>query len=239
MLRLGDVARMRLWQGERDLWLSGYPGPEWSYEVLPVGKVDQAALVLAEKSHYDRGKKPEVAVLNAASELDQPGEYYRDLATNRLYLWPRGPEREIAVSFAESLFRFEDVGFVRLENLTLSATRGDAVIIQEGRFVQIAQSVLRDIGGRAVVIEGGVANSLDGLLIERTGEGGVLLQGGDRPSLTASGHRISNSIIRDYARLGRTYKAAVELRGVGQQVSGNYIHQGHIWPSISTAMSTG
>ena len=226
VLRLQDASRLKQWQGERDLWMSGYPGPEWSYEVLPVGKVGRGALHLAEKSHYERGKTPAIAVFNAAAELDRPGEYYRDITTNRLYVWPRGAGRSLEVSLAETLFQFDDVGFVRLEHLTLSATRGDAITVNEGRFIQITQSVLRDMAGRAIVIEGGMANVVDGVLIERTGEGGVVLNGGDRRSLTPSAHRVSNAIIRDFARLGRTYKAAVELRGVGQHVTGNYIHNG-------------
>jgi hypothetical protein len=56
-----------------------------------------------------------------------------------------------------------------------------------------------------------------------TGEGGVALKGGDRATLSRSGLFVEDTVITRFARLGRTYKFAVEVEGVGARVAGNLI----------------
>jgi hypothetical protein len=75
-----------------------------------------------------------------------------------------------------------------------------------------------------VVGEGGAGHAVRGCDIHDVGEGGVLLSGGDRPTLLAAGHVAENNHIHRYARLQRTYRPAVELRGVGNRVRHNHIH---------------
>jgi len=55
-------------------------------------------------------------------------------------------------------------------------------------------------------------------------DGGILVEGGSRRTLTAAGHVVDNNHIHDYSRWVRTYRVGVRLSGVGLQASRNYIH---------------
>ncbi|MCB1510614.1 MAG: right-handed parallel beta-helix repeat-containing protein, partial [Hyphomicrobiaceae bacterium] len=78
-------------------------------------------------------------------------------------------------------------------------------------------------GGRGIVFAGARASGVVRSQLSDLGEGGITLAGGDRAKLAAARlFAIDNRIVR-FARLGRTYKAAVHLEGVGNSAVGNYI----------------
>lgn len=66
---------------------------------------------------------------------------------------------------------------------------------------------------------GGCNNGIDSCVIHDTGTGGVLLGGGDRKSLTPAGNFVHNCEITRVNRLDKTYKAGVNICGVGNRVS--------------------
>ncbi|MBI5831675.1 MAG: right-handed parallel beta-helix repeat-containing protein [Armatimonadetes bacterium] len=56
------------------------------------------------------------------------------------------------------------------------------------------------------------------------GAGAISLGGGDRVTLTPAGNAVRNCHLHDFNRLERTYRGAVNLDGVGNEVSGCLIH---------------
>jgi len=56
------------------------------------------------------------------------------------------------------------------------------------------------------------------------GGAGVVLAGGDRPTLTPAGNVLEDSHIHDFGRLYRSYHPGVALHGVGQVVRRNHLH---------------
>ena len=60
--------------------------------------------------------------------------------------------------------------------------------------------------------------------IYNIGAGAVHLGGGDRATLTPTGNFIRNCDIHDYNRLGRSYKAGVNIDGVGNRIEHCNIH---------------
>lgn len=71
---------------------------------------------------------------------------------------------------------------------------------------------------------GGKNHSIESCKIYDTGAGGILLGGGNRKSLTPAGNRVYNCEFYSVNRLDKTYKAAVNLMGVGNVVSHCYMH---------------
>src|SRR5262249_47582528 len=57
-----------------------------------------------------------------------------------------------------------------------------------------------------------------------TADDGVVVSGGDRPSLTRGDDFVENSHIHDYGRWDWMYKAGVTMSGVGNHVTHNKIH---------------
>ncbi|MEZ5844915.1 MAG: right-handed parallel beta-helix repeat-containing protein [Hyphomicrobiaceae bacterium] len=221
------IGRLGAWAHEADLWLVGYPRYDWSYESLAVGRVDVTSghLLLATPPRYGLADGRRVAVVHALSELDRPGEWYRDTASGEILLLPREGRgnAQIEASLAESAFVIEGASHIQIEGLTLTRFRGDAVVVNGGAGVVLDRVEISWAAGRAVVMKGARASGVSGADIHDCGEGGVALEGGDRATLSPSRQIVAESRFTRFSRLGRSYKPAVAVAGVGARVIGNVI----------------
>jgi hypothetical protein len=213
--------------GEPNLSVYGYFGRDWADEDIPVEAIDTSANALILKTKPKRGMRSgqRVRVQNALSELDQPSEWYMDRTKSTLYFWPPEPvnEGDLEVSVTDTLLRFESAKNVRIENLTFEMARADAIVVQNSENVVIERCIIRNVGNRAAIFSGGRNSGLSEVAIDQTGEGGVVLDGGDRKTLTSAGLFVEKSNIQHFSRLGRTNRPAVEIEGVGNRVEGNVI----------------
>jgi hypothetical protein len=228
----GDGAHFRLvgarperWLGETDLWAEGYWRWDWLFETIPLRISGRAMpLRLGTRPYEGIRDGARARVVHALAELDEPGEWWRDRARNLLLVWPREGTGAIEVAVADTLLTLEGAAHVRIETLHLARSRGDLLTARGGRDVVVRNSALAWSGLRAAVFEDIEGGGLEACSIADTGFGAVRLSGGDRPSLRPGGLFLKDSRITRYARLSRTQSPAVELDGVGAQVTGNYIH---------------
>jgi hypothetical protein len=220
------AAQAERWRSERDLWVCGYFGEDWSFEAIP-GSVHPvlSQISLGEDPLYGTRAAARYFVSHALAELDQPGEWWRDAMAGVVYLIPRAPGSSIEASIAESLLLLDGTSHVRIENLTFERTRGDAISIIGGTNVVVTRSTIRWTGGRGIVFDGASTSGVQESTITDTGEGGIVLSGGNRKTLTSSGLFADDNTILRFGRLGRTYKFAVQLDGVGVRVARNYMAQ--------------
>jgi hypothetical protein len=72
--------------------------------------------------------------------------------------------------------------------------------------------------------EAGSNHLITGCHIYNTGSGGIILGGGDRLSLAKGNNRVENCRIHDFNRLDRSYKAGVNIDGVGNIIRNNEIY---------------
>jgi len=72
--------------------------------------------------------------------------------------------------------------------------------------------------------QAGTGHTITGCDIYHIGAGAISLGGGDRRSLTPGENRVVNCHIHHFNRLGRSYKAAVNIDGVGNHVANCLIH---------------
>ena len=72
--------------------------------------------------------------------------------------------------------------------------------------------------------DAGTENGVSGCDIHTTGEGGVILGGGDRKTLTRGNNFVENCDIYDCSRWVRTYRAGIFMYGTGNIVTHNNIH---------------
>ena len=72
--------------------------------------------------------------------------------------------------------------------------------------------------------KGGKGHGIVSCDIYNMGAGGIHLGGGDRAALAPAGNFVRNCDIYDYNRLGRSYKAGVNVDGVGNRVEHCRIH---------------
>ncbi len=79
-------------------------------------------------------------------------------------------------------------------------------------------------GGSALNRDGGRSNGVRDCRIYNTGSGGVLLGGGDRKTLEPAGNFVRDCEIHHTDRQIGFYAEAIVVDGVGNLVSGNYLH---------------
>jgi len=216
------------WLVEPDIQAFAYWFWDWDARSYPVATKDVQAGVMGlagTGSVYGIKNGQRLRIENALIELDSMGEWYLDRASAKLYFWPPTvlKDGQVELSIATSLLHIEDSANITIRNLTLEKTRGDAVVVRNSSNVVLDSVSIRNTGSRALVIAGGSSSGLRNGLVEHTGTGGVSLSGGDRNLLTAAGHFVENSQLRDFSRFAKTYSPAVGLDGVGQRVVGNVI----------------
>ena len=177
-------------------------------------------------STYGYRKDQRYYAVNVFRELDQPGEWYLDRRTGKVYwLPPNGvnPGKAACVLsvLAEPFVVMENASHVVLLGLTMQEGRGDGIHVQGGTNCLIASCTLRRLGGDAVIIEGGHHHGVFGSVMTTLGCGAMRVQGGDRRTLEPGHHFVENCTVSDISRLKRTYAPAVHLDGCGNRVAHN------------------
>ena len=221
--------RVALWTGEPDLWAAGYWRYDYTYERHHVRAVDAGTLSISTPFTMGMIAGTRYHVYHALAELDAPGEWYRDTAKNLLIAWPRAAASRVPrleVADIESAFAMDGASHVRLERLTIERFYGDGVRVVGGRDVVIRDSTLRWTGMRGAAFHGARESGIEASDISDTGEGGVMLSAGDRHTLTPAGLFVRSCRIERFARIALTWKPAIDLAGVGNIASGNYIAEG-------------
>jgi len=219
------------WRDEPALAVAGYLSHDWAFERIPVDAVDAGTGELrlqAPGAQFGVRAGQRVRVENALSELDSPGEWYADAATQRLYFWPPTPAAlaDAEVTLAPQLLNLDGVNDVTVQNLTLQGSTGTAVRIVNSRRVSLLDATVRNAGNLGVIVDGGQGVALRRVLLRDLGEGGVSVSGGDRRGLSPSGHVVEACRIEGFARLSRSYRPAIRIEGVGVQVLRNRIDDG-------------
>ncbi|MHB8996866.1 MAG: right-handed parallel beta-helix repeat-containing protein [Armatimonadota bacterium] len=223
---LGD--RPARWAQEKDLWLHGWWFWDWAEERHPVVSIDteKRLITLKEppKHPYGYRKGQWFYAFNALGEIDQPGEYYLDREAGLLYFWPPSPlDKAIAtVSVTPTLLSMKDTSHVTWRGVIFETARNIPVTISGGTQNRLAACTIRNCGGYAATVSG-TGSGLTGCDIYGCGNGGVILAGGDRPTLTPAGNYVDNCHIHHYSRWNRILRPGVLISGVGNRITHNLI----------------
>lgn len=224
-----------LWSREPDLAAEGFWRFDWLFEAVPIRAVDPAGGQLTFGTPPDETVvKPgaRVRIVHALSELDTPGEWWRDRAAGLLVAWPRDGADTLEVAVADGLLRVEGAAHVRFEDLRLEHARGDALTVHDSQDIVVRHSTIAAVGGRGAFFDHAADGGLEDCTIAGTGGVGVRMVGGDRATLRPSGLFVRRSRISGYGRLILTQQAGVEIDGVGVAVEGNLFSdagQSGIW----------
>ncbi len=224
------------WQPRDDWWIHGYWAYDWANSYERITKLDASTRLIQTAPPYGwygfrAGQR--FFFLNILEELDQPGEWYLDRQTGRLYFWPpdgtrlSGPESsDIVLSVLDApLIRCNEVSHVSFHGLTLEAGRADAVQITGGAEVALVNCRIRCMGNWGVTVNGGLKHRVAGCDVLDTGDGGVSITGGDRTTLSPGGHVVEGCHFVRQGRWSKCYVPAVLMNGVGLRVSHCLIEQ--------------
>ncbi|MBM3493149.1 MAG: hypothetical protein FJX72_02320 [Armatimonadetes bacterium] len=227
--------RMADWASEPEAWLFGYWGWLWADGGVRAGSFDAARgrIATAQGSSYAPRADMPWFIYNALCELDSPGEWYLDSKRGLLIVLPPSdatPEetrRDAVVEYStldEAFLKLDGASHVRFERLGFDLGRWNGIEVTGGANVLIAGCRIGRLRGSAVVIDGGRNHGVFGCDLHTLGRNGTSVKGGDRKTLTPSGHFVENCRMRDFSRLDRTYTPAVYAEGVAIRIAHNLIH---------------
>jgi hypothetical protein len=217
------------WQPDDDVWVHGYWGFDWADDYEKVASIDQVHHTIhipGQPSAFGYGPGHRWYALNILEELNQPGEWYLDRPHGLLYFWPPTDiaKGHAVVSLAENLVSMDGVSNVTLRGLTFQDCRGTAITIENGVDDQITDCTIREVGNVGLTIYGATGSGAEACEITETGDGGVILDGGDRKTLTPGNDFVTDCVIHDYSRWSRTYCPAVKVSGVGNAIAHNLMY---------------
>jgi Right handed beta helix region len=216
--------RIARWASASDAWVYGYWRYDWHDAFIRVTSVDAQSgeLLLAGKPDlYGIAPGQRYRIINLIEELSARGEYWIDVEHRLVYVWPPsdpGRAESFLSVLTDPVLEVRGASDLTIRGLRAEASRGEGILIEGGARVQVLGGSLRSLGGRAIEIRGGAHHVVRDVVIQDVGEGGIRVSGGDRRTLTASGHLIEHVQFRNFARWVRTYTPAVYLTGVGATV---------------------
>jgi hypothetical protein len=220
------------WKSMEDVWVHGYWSWDWanSYERIESLDLNEHRIrTAAPHGLYGFRKGQRFYFLNVLEELDQPGEWWIDRQTLKLYFWPPGDaalsaKNEVVISTLDQpFFRLKDARHIQVSGLILEATRGNAVEILGGTRNRVNGCEIRNIGTWAVEMLEGTENGVQRCNISDCGDGGVMIIGGDRNTLTPGGHFVEDCEFRRQGRWSKCYVPAIQMFGVGNRASHNRV----------------
>jgi hypothetical protein len=219
-----------------------FPRYNWHNWAMPIATADPArgTITLAKDMAWGqytgfRGIRPldRFYVRNLLEELDAPGEWYLDTATQTLYFQPPGPlgQSTVRAPVVETLIEIgPQADWITLRGFTLEGCEGAAIVVRDSVHCLIAGNTVHDTGGRlastaAVTVQGGQDCGVVGNDIFEVGNYGIRLESNSsaRDTLTPSGHYADNNYVHHIGVLNG-HGCGIYLAGVGLRVSHNLIH---------------
>lgn len=228
-----DDDRPATWAESNDLWVHGYWSFDWAASYERVDKLDPAARLVTNHppyANYPFRLGQRFYFLNILEEVRNPGDFYIDRETRKLYFYPetenaRQTDDELLVSALEApMISLHGCRAVTIAGIAFECTRGIAVKASDTDDLLIDNCLFRHIGNTAIVLEGGFRNRVCNSTIHDCGDGGIILFGGDRRSLVPAESEVTNNHIYRIGQWSRCYYPAIHLRGVGIRATHNLLH---------------
>jgi len=224
-----DVYQDR-WAHEEDIRLGGYWYWDWSDQFQKVMRWDvPARTVYLNEPYHGYGYRDSLRYfgLNLFCEIDQPGEWYLNRSTGKLYWYPPegvDPEKaEVTLTCFSDLYMLElkDCAYITFEGLTFREGRGSAILIEGGTNNLLSGCRIERFGRDGVHIYGGTHHGVTGCYLSTFGHGGFKISGGDRKTLTPCEHFVEHTVVENFSLFQRTYEPAIHLDGCGIRIANN------------------
>lgn len=207
-------------------WLYGYWKYDWADETIQIHAIDPATgeITLETPHTYGVDKGAEFFAENVPEELDAVGEYVVDIPSRKVrFVARKGQKATYRLSvLGEPLVRSGSA--VTFRDLDFAYSRGDGASVSDANGTTFEGCRFFNLGQRGVVVQGGSKSGLIGCDVWNTAEGGVVLAGGDRQTLQPARNFVTNCDIHHYQRRSMTYRPAVLLSGVGNEVTHCDLH---------------
>jgi hypothetical protein len=222
------------------LWLAGFWRVPWVKETVRVESIDTTSRTIrfAEAvskgigSKYTKevngtragdGKEPWFA-WNLVEGMT-PGTWCFDFERQLILYWPKeeGDEKKLSlVDLDRPVVLAANTSYLRLEGLVVFGGLKEGISVSGGEKVSVVNCRILKNGGVGLRVVGGRDHLLQANNLEESGEEGMWLDSGDRPSLTSGGLKAHNNYVRQPGRI-RTVSPGVQLSGMGIEFTHNLL----------------
>lgn len=214
---------------ESALMLGGYFAHDWADETLRSGTIDKSGVRFLEREPiYGVRVGQRVWFENALSDIDTPGEWAYDPTTESIYVLPvKNYSQATTYEVSRSLegLVFKKVWNLVVKDIGLTGFRENAIRVDGGLDVLLTRLKIQNIGGVGVRLSGRnvVANDIH---VADIGGGGIAIDGGSRITLNPGRVAVRNCTVARVGQLSSSYKVAVGISGVGNEVSNCQLSDG-------------
>ena len=219
------------WDVSKGIWMHGYWCWDWAADSLKIAEIDRVRRTIRSEGVHTYGigmpktcdwqGRRRYYVYNLLEELDAPGEWYVDREARRLYFLPPpewdGSARLVVGS--APVVSVRGAAHVVLENLCIPFAPA-GVEVRACTNVVLRALAVSGICRDAIRVSGGADCRVEGCRISDIGSSGLVVSGGDRPSLTRCGHRVTRNRIERCGRAGHS-GACLRFSGCGVVVDRN------------------
>jgi len=216
-----------------------FPRYNWNNDIARIEGIDKAnrTITLARDVSYEIRKNDRYYIQNVFEELDSPGEWYLDRETATLYFWPPGdlaggdviaPVLDTVVEMAGDAGSGNSPRHISFEGFTVECCNGTGVVVRNAQHCTIAACTVRNSGAAGISIDGGEACGAFGNDVYEVGSTGISISGGSRATLAPARNYATNNYVHHIGVFTKSV-AGISVRGVGNIVSHNLIHDGPRW----------
>ncbi|XP_060587156.1 uncharacterized protein LOC132742707 [Ruditapes philippinarum] len=171
--------------------------------------------------------------INILAELDQPGEYYLDRVSGKLYMWAPNHDGNIHssdvlyISMINNCFEiYPPAENIHLEDFTLEECRRHGVFAINMKGIKLYKLEIRNTGNIAVNIIGDSRNCQISQCYVHDTCGGLWMNGGNRTILESSGNVIQHNEVTRFDRLGAAGLEGIHANGDGFIIKNNHVYDG-------------
>jgi len=217
------------WSKEPHLWMGGFYQADWDYEKVPVSgftDADNSVQLPSLKGGNQVRRRFRFFVENAFSELSQAGEFVLDPEHMTALVMSNAPATPIEVAVANTLLEIDGAHDIVIERIAFEKSAGTIVRIRNSTNIVLRDCFVGHGGLHGIEIVGGANVKIERCVVRDIAETAVQMTGGDRKSLTPSGHTLADSMVTDFGEESLTYRPAVQLHGVGNRIEGCFLSRG-------------
>lgn len=222
--------RMAKWETAQNPWYDSYWKYDWSDMRGPFKSISSANQTITTEHALPYEPTPSSAkwkIYNLLEELDTAGEWYYDEESGELFIYPTNTMKEtdnITLAFQKkNIFELKNAHDITFKNLELTGTRFCGISGSNCKRINVGNCHIYNLSTDGIALTSSDDCKIYRNTIENIGAKGIQLTGGSKTNLTSSGNIIENNLIKNFARLQKSYIGGVDIHGVGVTVRNNEI----------------